>query len=93
LVLIRPRSPASFFELDWCAIKSAARVCSFAKRRSAAKLIDREVVYKMNEGIFIALRQTVLASGLTDIEKSKCSKKCGAGSSLCPRPDNLRRLP
>jgi hypothetical protein len=79
LVLIRPRSPASFFELDWCAIKLAARVCSFAKRRSAAKLMNREVVYKMNEGIFIALRQTVLASGLTDIEKSKMLKEMRRG--------------
>jgi hypothetical protein len=37
--------------------------------QTRSKLIDREVVYKMHEGIFIALRQTVLASGLTDIEK------------------------
>jgi hypothetical protein len=93
LVLIRPRSPASFFELDWCAIKSAARVCSFAKRRSAAKLIDREVVYKMNEGIFIALRQTVLASGLTDIEKIKMLKEMRRGIQPLPATDNLWRLP
>jgi hypothetical protein len=74
LVLIRPRSPASFFELDWCAIKLAAQVCSFAKRRSAAKLINREVVYKMNEGIFIALRQTVLASGSRTLKNQNAQR-------------------
>ena len=41
----------------------------WSDRTDSIKLIDREVVYKMHEGIFIALRQTVLASGLTDIEK------------------------
>jgi hypothetical protein len=66
----------------------------FRKTTSTAKLIDREVVYKMNEGIFIALRQTVLASGLTDIEKSKMLKEMQRGiHQPLPATDNLWRLP
>jgi hypothetical protein len=52
--------------------------------QTRSKLIDREVVYKMHERIFIALRQTVLASGLTDIEKSEMLKEMRRGIQLLP---------
>jgi hypothetical protein len=52
--------------------------------QTRSKLIDREVVYKMHEGIFIALRQTVLASGLTDIEKSEMLKEMRRGIQPLP---------
>jgi phage terminase Nu1 subunit (DNA packaging protein) len=39
--------------------------------KSRMETIDVETVYKAYEGVFIAIRQTILASNLNDIEKSE----------------------
>jgi hypothetical protein len=36
--------------------------------------LDREVAHKMNEGIFIALRQTVLASGSRTLKNQNAQR-------------------
>jgi phage terminase Nu1 subunit (DNA packaging protein) len=39
--------------------------------KSRLETIDVETVYKAYEGCFISIRQTILASNLTDVEKSE----------------------
>jgi hypothetical protein len=89
-----PRSPASFFELDWCAIKSAARVCSFAKRRSAAnRAISKLVGCSTRTVRAIETGNLVLSNGLA----SRISQSLGLDnnypattSSLIEQPRILR---
>ncbi|SRR6266852_3035394 len=43
--------------------------------KARAEQVDVETVYKAYEGVFIALRQSVLASNMTDAEKAECLAK------------------
>ena len=47
--------------------------------QSRAKLLDRETVLSLHEAIFASLGQVILASNLTDLEKSEAIKEMRHG--------------
>ena|SRR5271166_5171463 len=40
--------------------------------RKSGEQVDKEMVFKAYEGVFICLRQTILGSNMTDAEKAEC---------------------
>ena len=53
-------------------LQEQSRRLKLANDRKAGEQVDAETVFRTYEGVFIALRQTILASHLDDAEKAEC---------------------
>jgi len=53
-------------------LQEQSRRLKLANDRKSGEQVDAETVFRTYEGVFIALRQTILASHLNDAEKAEC---------------------
>jgi|SRR5271165_6976564 len=53
-------------------LQEQSRRLKLANDKKSGEQVDADTVFRNYEGVFIALRQTILASHLSDAEKAEC---------------------